>query len=244
MVVHHHDGNCTSVSPACPVIDTTYGYYPLLGPNAFLSALFFVCLIAQLILGTLKKTWTFMLAVGLGILGEGLGYIGRIQMHKNPWSRSGFELQICCLVLAPSFLAAGIYLTLKHFVNHYGPELSRLKPNRYPWLFIGCDLGSILLQAAGGGLAASAGNKVPTNTAMLNAGDDIIIAGIAFQVVTMFIFGLLATDFFFKFQRKQRKSLAEKQEGAEKDKYNTRLRIFTFAMAFAFLTIWIRCIYR
>ncbi len=185
-----------------------------------------------------------MLAVGLGTFGEGAGYVGRLIMHKNPWSRSGFELQICCLVLAPSFLAAGIYLTLKHYVNYYGLELSRLKPNRYPWIFIGCDLASILLQAAGGGLAASAGNKSPVNTKMLNAGDDIIIAGIAFQAVTMFIFGVLALEFFIRHERKKRLAEKQQEQSIDKDKDTARLRIFTFTIAFAWLTIWIRCIYR
>jgi hypothetical protein len=119
--------SCISVTPACPVEGTLYGYYPNLGANAFFAALFGVLLILQLILGIWKKTWTFMLAVGLGVFGEMAGYIGRLIMNKNPWSDAGFEAQICCLVLAPSFLAAGIYLCLKHMVLYCGPEYSRLK---------------------------------------------------------------------------------------------------------------------
>ncbi len=50
-----------------------------------------------------------MLTMTIATFGEAVGYGGRIMMHKNPWDRNGFKTQICCLVLAPSFLAAGIY---------------------------------------------------------------------------------------------------------------------------------------
>jgi len=36
-----------------------------------------------------------------GCAGEMAGYIGRIMMHSNPWSNSGFELQICTLIFSP-----------------------------------------------------------------------------------------------------------------------------------------------
>jgi hypothetical protein len=43
------------------------------------------------------------------------------------------------LIVLPSLLAAGLYLTLKHLMLHYGPEYSRLWPVQYTWLFIACD---------------------------------------------------------------------------------------------------------
>jgi hypothetical protein len=181
---HHGYGYCTEVGPECPVSATTYGYYPNLSVNSFFIALFGLCLFAQLILGTTRRTWTFLGVVVVGCFGEAVGYIGRILMHHNPWSGAGFKTQICCLVLAPSFLAAGIYVTLKHLVIYCGPEHSRLKPRLYPWIFIGCDFGSIVLQAIGGGTAAAAGNR-GANKKLLDAGDALIVAGIAFQVATV-----------------------------------------------------------
>lgn len=35
-------------------------------------------------------------------------------LHNDPFSDSGFKLQIVLLTLAPAFFAAGIYLQLKH----------------------------------------------------------------------------------------------------------------------------------
>ncbi|KAF5568031.1 rta1 domain-containing protein [Fusarium phyllophilum] len=97
-------------------------------------------------------------------------------------------MQIICLIIAPSFIAAGIYLTMKHFIQSNNPEYSFLKPQLYTWIFIGCDVGSILLQAAGGGIAGSAGSE---NQHLLDIGNNVMIAGIAFQVVTMVICGVL-----------------------------------------------------
>jgi hypothetical protein len=169
-------------------------------------------------------------------------------MHNNPWSQAGFKTQICCLVLAPSFLAAGIYVTLKHLVIYCGPEHSRLKPRLIPWIFIGCDFGSIVLQAIGGGTAAAAGNH-GQNKKLLDAGDALIVAGIAFQVATMAVCGVFMLDYFIRFQRaKKAKSAAHLESEYEKNtadpKTSRNFRIFCFAIGLAFLTIFIRCVYR
>jgi hypothetical protein len=133
--------------------------------------------------------------------------------------------------LAPSFLAAGIYLTLKHLVLALGPEHSRLKPRLYPWIFIPCDAFSIILQAVGGGVAA--GNNID----LVNAGNSIIIAGIAFQVATMFVCLCLAIDFAIRLGRRGQQA---------KEAYATKRR-FNFYLALsglAFITIFIRSVYR
>jgi hypothetical protein len=169
-------------------------------------------------------------------------------MHNNPWSGAGFKTQICCLVLAPSFLAAGIYVTLKHIVLYCGPENSRLKARLYPWIFIGCDFGSIILQAIGGGTAAAAGDH-GENRKLLDVGDGLIVAGIAFQVATMAVCAAFMLDFYLRFQKNKKRQAAERIE-TEYEKSQTQpnaarnFRIFCFAIGLAFLCILIRCIYR
>lgn len=88
---------------------------------------------------------------------EMAGYVGRILVNNIPWSTSAFQLQIFCLILVLTFVAAGIYLTLKHIVLHVGPQHCRLKPKLFIWIFIRCNVGSIVLQAAGGGVANATG---------------------------------------------------------------------------------------
>jgi hypothetical protein len=250
-MVNHYD-YCTSVTADCPVSGTLYGYLPNLSVNAFFAALFGLLLLLQLLIGTYTRTWTYLLAVGLGVFGEMTGYIGRLVMRNNPWANPGFETQICCLVLAPSFLAAGIYLTLKHVVLYCGPEYSRLKAKWYPWIFIGSDLGSIIVQAIGGGVAASANHGSVYNKALLDAGDALIIAGIALQSVTMFVCGSLIFDFFMRRRKAIASAAAEKGDSNATNTTDDnaraaaapRFHLFCWALGFATLTILIRCIYR
>lgn len=175
---------CKSVSPECPVEGTLYGYAPNLGANAFFAAFFGLALVLQLYLGIRYKTWTYMIAVGLGCLAETIGYIGRIIMNNNPYDDIGFNIQIVLLIFAPAFLAAGIYLTLKHLVIQFGEEWSRVRPAMYTYIFIACDISSLVMQSAGGALAATA----DPGASIGDVGTNLMIAGIIWQVVGMDVF--------------------------------------------------------
>ena len=159
-------------------------------------------------------------------------------------------MQICCLVLSPSFVVASVYLDLKHVVLYCGPQYSRLKARLYPWTFVGCDLGSIVLHAIGGGVAASASSS--QSPVLLDAANGLIVAGIAFQVATMSMCGLLVLDFFFRFRKG--KSLKLQTEGAGEQtqyeveqsdpKHRRNFQAFCVSVGFAYVTVLIRCIYR
>jgi hypothetical protein len=125
---------CTEITAECTVERTTYGYYPNLGGNIFLLILFAICFFAQLVIGWKTKVRAFSIVVAIGCGLEALGYGGRLMLNKNPWSPDGFKMQVCCLILAPSFLAAGYYLTIKTVVNHLGQESSKLAPRWYTWI--------------------------------------------------------------------------------------------------------------
>ncbi len=230
--------SCTSVSPACPVEATTYGYYPVLGVNATLCAAFGILCALQLLFGLLTRVRSYSAVVAGGCLLECLGYVGRLMMRPNPWDLDGTKMQIVCLVIAPSFTVAGVYLTLKHAVARNGARFSRLRPGLYAPVFVGCDLGSICLQSIGGGVAASAGADLD----LLHLGNNIIIAGIAFQVATMVVCGLLAADYIARLvrHRRQTKATVSIQETTSAIK----AQIFQFAVMFAYFAILIRCIYR
>ncbi|EAT82860.2 hypothetical protein SNOG_09595 [Parastagonospora nodorum SN15] len=229
---------CLEVTDTCPVNATLYGYRPDMGANAFLCALFGLCFIGSLVIGIMTKTWTYTIALGI---------VGRIMMNSNPWSESGFKLQICALVLGPSFVAAAIYLTLKHFVLYCGAEYSLIKPRLYPWIFVGCDFGSMVLQGIGGGLAAAGGTK---NQKLIDGGNKMIVAGIAFQVVTMAVCGMLILVYVFRYK----KGTAARHAVEEKSAYHSdkdsgsialwKVKVFGWAVTFAYTTVLIRCIYR
>lgn len=235
--------DCTAISAACPVTATTYGYLPNVPANLFFAALFAALLLLCLFLGIRSRIWAYTIALAIGLALELAGYVGRYEMSKNPWDKGPFQLQIVGIILAPSFMAASIYLTLKGLVLHFGPQHSLIKAKLYPIIFVGCDFGSIVLQAIGGGIAAVAGNK--KDTKLLHTGNGLIIAGIAFQVFTMTIFGILATAFFIRYKKAGKhqsdSGISSPTGDLEKKKSPT---IFCCAIAFAYTTIMIRCIYR
>jgi hypothetical protein len=170
---------CEEISDLCPVEGTIYGYTPSLPANAFFAGFFGIAMILHIIYGVRYKTWTYMIAIGLGCLAECGGYVGRVLMHNNPWNDMAFNIQIVLLIFAPSFLAAGIYLTLKHVVLQFGEEWSRIRPAWYTYIFITCDISSLAMQSAGGAMAAMAdpGEKIG------DIGTNLMIAGIIWQVV-------------------------------------------------------------
>jgi len=232
MAKYHY---CTEVGPGCPVSNTTYGYAPNLGGNAFLLAVFAICAITQFVFAIRYRLPTFGIAVTIGCVGEAIGYAGRIILHYNAYSQTGFKIQIVCLILSPSFLAGGLYLTLKHLVLHFGPEKSLIKPQLYTWIFIGFDVFSILTQAAGGGIAA--GN----DESLLKIGDDVIIAGIAIQIATMVVCVILAVDFAIKIHKK-RKTEPMITGGVRRD--TPAFRFYLACFATSFMLILTRCVYR
>lgn len=74
-------------------------------------------------------------------------------------------------------------------ISQYGRAYSPISPRVYLFVFITIDLISIAIQGTGGGLASSAGGKVPpADTA---PGTHIIIAGIIIQLVSMSVFVVL-----------------------------------------------------
>ena len=227
--------NCLSITPDCPVSASIYGYYPNLGANAFFCAFFGVALVANLVLGVRYKTWTFMIALSLGCLAESIGYVGRILMHANPFSNPGFEMQICCLILAPAFISAAIYLTLKHITLCFGPELNRFPARYYTWAFISADILALVLQSCGGAIAATAngGN-------LLNIGTDLMLTGIVWQVVTLVIFAAVAADFGFRLSKSTKPFSIEAADIKNKRSF----KLFLAGLALAFLTVFTRCVYR
>lgn len=74
----------------CPLDLAEVDYIPSLPGNAFYLALFALALAFQCGLGIYYKTWTYLIAMVFGLAGEIVGYIGRIQMHYNPFPESSF----------------------------------------------------------------------------------------------------------------------------------------------------------
>src|SRR5947207_9652895 len=90
---------------------------------------------------------------------------------------------LICVTIGPTFFSAAIYLCLARIVVAYGEEYSRFKPRTYTLTFITCDIFSLVLQAVGGALADLAQTK-----AQGDVGVHIMVAGLSFQVASLFLF--------------------------------------------------------
>jgi hypothetical protein len=155
--------------------------------------------------------------------------IGRSQYNQSS-PAANTELIKRSPITAPVFYTAGIYILLGRLIKVFGPESSFLSPKLYLWIFCTCDVISLVIQAAGGGLASSASNgkgdtKPGTNT---------MVAGIVFQLVSISVFVYCAIDFL---RRTTRAGLIKM---GKMDSTNC----IVFAMIISVVFIYIRSIYR
>lgn len=74
----------------CPVSWQKMEYRPTVPGNFIYIFCFLALLCGQLWFGIRNKTWTFMGTICAGILGEVVGYIGRVMFNINPFSMNNF----------------------------------------------------------------------------------------------------------------------------------------------------------
>ncbi|KAJ5950368.1 uncharacterized protein N7479_008781 [Penicillium vulpinum] len=227
---------CTEVTPQCLVEGTIYGYAPDLVFSVEFCILFGVCSLIQLVQMLRWRLWSFSIAVIIGSSTEVIGYFGRIMLHKNAYSSAGFKTQLCTLTIAPAFWSAAIYLTLKHGVNVFGQQYSTLKAKWYPYIFVTCDIISLILQGIGGGLAAAA--KTPHEN---DVGSNVMMAGIVWQVATLTVFGGMTGHFLLRIKGAPKEELTAE---ARKVWNNRSFWVFFWGIFVAFVSTYIRCVYR
>ncbi|KAG8627294.1 hypothetical protein KVT40_004777 [Elsinoe batatas] len=219
------EANCTL--SVCPIEASVYQYRPSLPANIIFLVIFFLLGLAHLIRGLRwRKEWSFTLFMILGCISEVLGYVGRLLLWQNPFSFTGFMMQICLITFAPVFYCAAIYVLLSRVVRHLDVGLSRFAPRWWYAIFIPADLVSLVLQAAGGAMSS-------TSSGSNSVGVDISVAGLSFQVVTLFVFSVACGDYAVRYNRKHGMRDLSKA-----------FKIFAGFLAAAIILIFIRCAYR
>ena len=78
----------------CPLSLANQDYVPTLAGNTLYATIFGILLLVQLVFGIRYKTWGYLVGMIGGLLLEVLGYIGRIQMHSNPFTQGPFLLYV------------------------------------------------------------------------------------------------------------------------------------------------------
>ena len=74
----------------CPKSYATMLYIPSLGANSFFLAWFTILFVAQAVIGSYKRTWSYVIAMVGGCLTEMAGYGARISMHANIFDENRF----------------------------------------------------------------------------------------------------------------------------------------------------------
>lgn len=121
-------------------------------------------------------------------------------------------------------------LTPSFSITHTDRSLSRFSPRIITFVFIPCDIISLVLQGTGGALSAGAQTADGTKV-----GVDVSKAGLIFQVVTLVLFIGLSLDFLWALQRSN-KHTSKKVEKSSK--------MMVIWIATATILILIRCMFR
>lgn len=74
----------------CSLEYATIQYQPNLAGNILFIAIFALCLVVQIPLGWRYRTWGFFVAMFGGLILEIVGYVGRVQMHYDPFNFNNF----------------------------------------------------------------------------------------------------------------------------------------------------------
>jgi hypothetical protein len=195
-------------------------------------ALFGVSMLIHLAQGIRYRTWFFASMMAFGCIGEMIGYAGRILLYQNPFSFDGFIIEICRITISPVFFAAAIYVSLARVSHFLGLEACRFPVKIYVWVFEPCDIVSLILQSVSGALSSSSerGDK---------SGENITLAGLAFQVFTLTVFIIMALDYLFRYI-----SYRKSQQVDQRRTISTRLQIFGVFFSASILFILIPCCYR
>lgn len=217
--------NCTLDD--CPIEYSILRYRPSVPASAVFIAIFGVSMLIHAYQGIRSRTWSFMGCMLAGCIVEMVGYGGRLILYDNPFSFNGFIMQIVCITIAPVFFCSAIYVLLSQVILFIDTSLSRCKPQLFYWIFIPCDIVSLVLQAAGGALSC-----VARTYDAVQIGVDISLAGLVFQVVTLIIFVSLFADYLYSCRRKRPGAM------------DGRMTLFLTFMFLSIMFILVRCAFR
>lgn len=134
------------------------------------------------------------------------------------------------LIIAPVFFSAALYVLLGKLIYDLGPRSSIISAKWYAIVFCTCDIISLVVQAIGGAQASEAN----TDSAM-ELGTHIMVAGIAFQLLTMTLFVGLMGDFMRRVLRTQ---------GEFSNMVTKGMKLVFVALVISTAMIYIRGIYR
>ncbi|WWC88234.1 uncharacterized protein L201_003140 [Kwoniella dendrophila CBS 6074] len=183
---------------------SAYGYKPDQSPTQGFLVLFSVGLAAQIALSVFYRCWWTLPTLAAGTALEVLGWAGRLwSIYSWKWeinqgglwysNFNAYIMQICCLVIAPTFFSAANYILLGKLIANAGPEYTSLHSQSFSTLFIIADIVCLVVQAAGGGIAGTANTSSGSDT-----GAYIMTAGVVLQLVVTVIYIALFVEWMWR----------------------------------------------
>lgn len=172
-------------------LDNMYRADLNMGANVFFCVIFGLVMLWHFIVGGIFQYWYFFCMFGIGSGLDFGGYLARSVSAADESAINPFLVQIIVLTIAPAFIMAGIYYLLGREIVYLGPRFSWLKPRWFSYIYITCDVISLVIQAIGGGMAATA----LADNKDTDSGTHVMVAGIAFQVLTMSTFIIVGGNF-------------------------------------------------
>ncbi|KIO22639.1 hypothetical protein M407DRAFT_79016 [Tulasnella calospora MUT 4182] len=173
--------------------DSPYGYIPTFWICVLFVVLFSLTSATHLGQAIYYRMWWLLPTMVLGGVGEIIGWAGRTWSSRNYYSDNAFYMNICCTIIAPSFMTAAMFIVMGRIIGLVGAEYSRLKPRTYSILFVSADLVALVVQALGGATAASADTHEGSER-----GANIMVAGVIVQMVAVTIYCIIQGDYLWR----------------------------------------------
>lgn len=233
-----------SVGPPLTIFDLSpYHYIPTRYVTIIFVTLFGLSTSMHLFQALKYRLWWLLPTVCLCGFLEILGWSGRLWSSFNPFIVTPFQIQICCTIIAPTPFIAANFIILGKLVQRLGPAYSRLTPKWYSIIFVSCDFVSLVIQAVGGGMAATASNLKGSNL-----GAHIMLAGIVFQLGVIIVYSYCGIEYYIRYSRN---SPITPHSDKESDSDTTargmmteKLKHMMYALVFMTTCLFIRAIYR
>ncbi|KAJ6610661.1 RTA1 like protein-domain-containing protein [Mycena sp. CBHHK59/15] len=224
-----------------------YGYTPTEWICISFLGLFIISTVLHIAQAIRYRVWWLLpTAVVSGIL-EIIGWSARLWSSFRPLLLLPFEIQVIGTIIGPTPLIAADFMILGRIIHRLGTRYSRLSPKWYSIIFCSCDIISLSVQGFGGTAASLAVGRGESP----EHGAHIMLFGIIFQMVTISIYILLATEYFVRY-------FTDAPVGGKEAAYHSlnlsgdhgrgaldrSLRIMIAALSFNTVCLLIRAIYR
>ncbi|KAF9237338.1 RTA1 like protein-domain-containing protein, partial [Melanogaster broomeanus] len=172
-----------------------YHYVPTEWICALFITLFALSTVIHLFQSLKFRMWWLLPTVVFAGIMEILGWSARLWSSKRPRLLMPFEIQLVGTILAPTPLVAANFIIFGKIITQLGTQYSRLSPKLYTIIFCSFDVVCLIVQAIGGAKAAGEVNQGIS----ASEGGNIMLAGIAAQMVSIAVYVACAGEFFIRF---------------------------------------------